>query len=169
MSSLHSTLTALVETLVREILRTVRENSLQELVGAAPSADRKRAPASTPPARQPPRRAARAKEATKRRAPKESAAPTRRASSAKGKRAALRAPRAVEDAPTGYGDAQITDPDALLRETAVTLPAPRPTAAELPVVAETIKPMLTTPTLREGEDILRTASGRAVLRRRREA
>ena len=163
MSSLHSTLTTLIDSLVRDILRAVRESSLQDVVSAAPPANRKRTPA--PQAQRPPRRAARSKEATKRGAPKKSVLLARRAS-AKRRPAAGRAPSAIEDMQTGYGEVQITDPEALLREAAATVAPPRPSPAEVTAVADTVEP-LTTPTLREGEDILRTASGRTVLRRRR--
>ena len=62
---------------------------------------------------------------------------------------------------------QITDPDALLRETTVTVPVPRLWASEMPVVASRVE-IPSQPTLREGEDLLRTPSGSAVLRRRRD-
>ncbi len=146
MSSFHSTVTVLMKILVRDILRAVRESSLQELVLAASSANRQRPPA--PQTQRPPRRRpARAKEVPKGGASKESAHHPRRALT-KAKPSAVLTPSAMEDLRTEDGDAQITDPDALLRETAVTIPAPRPSAAHESVMADTVEPM-TTSALRE--------------------
>jgi hypothetical protein len=84
-----------------------------------------------------------------------------------------RAPRAsaethARDAYNTHDPAQIHDPEALLRrQEAPTLPLAPPLVEDTALAVEVPLPAarLDTPTLREGEEILRTASGRAVIRR----
>ena len=183
MSSLHSTLTVLIDALVRDILQVVRESSVHELVGVGGGAVPSRSPRAlkvvAPPL--PSRRRGPRADVAKSRTPKPkqrhaepaTPAPTKR----RGRRAATQTPSAVLAPPSGVApadageapmkdDAQITDPGALLRETAVAAPTPRPWASEMPVTGNVAR--RTEPTLREGEALLRTPSGGAVLRRRRD-
>jgi hypothetical protein len=187
MSSLHSTLTALIDALVRDILRVVRESAVHELVGVdvrpAPSRsprgakEREKGPPSAPRPR-----ASRTNRAAKRRVPNGKPRDVGLAPARPKERRRPRGPTPTAASPlapspdvtltagedTPKDAVQITDPDALLRETAVTVPVPRPWASEMPVVGQRVE-VPTQPTLREGEALLRTPSGSAVLRRRRDA
>jgi hypothetical protein len=158
MPSLHSTLAVLMENLVRDLLVAVRESSLHELAssGSPQSAAKKAASKKEkPPSRPSPKVRAKA-----RRAPSK----TTKAKPLERVRVVFAEPPQVEQ---GDLDAQITDPDGLLRETARTVPVPRPTEAAAASTVD-VREGPSTPTLREGEDLLRTASGRTVLRRRRD-
>ena len=169
MTSLHLTLTRLLDAFVHDVLRALRTATVNEVVDASFPQPRlvskpRAAPAgsSAAPLRSPRRAAARAR-ATPRKPPLEGR-PAVHAPVSERKGAGRGLPKGGEiESSDELAHGQITDPEALLREAAT--PARAPTPA--PSAASAAGTPAAGPALRAGEEILRTPSGSTVLRRRR--